>query len=180
VAVDLDDHYLRQARWARAQFGVEDRVELRRLHVYELLRLQQRFDLVLFLGVLYHLRYPLLALDTVAACVERLLVLQTLTAPGEDVITPPHDLALEERAQLTEPGWPSLAFIERSLEGDPTNWWAPNHACVEAMLRASGFEVVERPGHELYVCRPHPDRRMPPELDVLAADRRNGRPASDS
>jgi tRNA (mo5U34)-methyltransferase len=47
-----------------------------------------------------------------------------------------------------------MAFIEQALEEDPTNWWAPNHACVEAMARSAGFTVVARPGHEIYVCAP--------------------------
>jgi tRNA (mo5U34)-methyltransferase len=50
-----------------------------------------------------------------------------------------------------------MAFIEHALEDDPTNWWAPNHACVEAMARSAGFRVVARPGHEIYVCEPDPD-----------------------
>jgi tRNA (mo5U34)-methyltransferase len=51
-----------------------------------------------------------------------------------------------------------MAFVEHRLADDPTNWWAPDHACVEAMLRSSGLEVVERPAHEFYVCRP---KRLP-------------------
>ena len=167
LAVDVDEHYLRQARWARSRFDLDDRVELRRLQVYDLVRLKRRFDLVLFLGVLYHLRYPLLALDLVAERAERLLVLQTLTAPGDEAVEPPADLPLDERRRLREPGWPKLAFVEHSLEGDPTNWWVPNHACVEAMLRSTGLEVVARPGHELYVCRAWAGRRPVAELHAV-------------
>jgi tRNA (mo5U34)-methyltransferase len=169
LGIDADEHYLRQARWARERFGLDDRVELRRLQVYDLLHLEQTFDLVLFLGVLYHLRYPLLALDLVAERVGRLLVLQTLTAPGEAAVEPPPDLALGERGRLVEPGWPAMSFVERSLAGDPTNWWAPNHACVEAMVRSAGLEVTARPGHELYVCRPVAERRPPPDLRAVRA-----------
>jgi tRNA (mo5U34)-methyltransferase len=167
LGIDADERYLRQARWACARYALEGRVELRRLPVYELLRVEQSFDLVLFLGVLYHLRYPLLALDIVAQCARRLLVLQTLTMPGDEAVTPPPDLRLDERARLAEPGWPKLAFIERALAGDPTNHWAPNHACVEAMLRSAGLEVVERPGHEIYVCRPRDGRMVPADLSAL-------------
>ena len=55
---------------------------------------------------------------------------------------------------MLEPGWPKMAFVERRLADDPTNWWAPDEACVEAMLRSCGLEVVERPGFQLWVCRP--------------------------
>jgi formate/nitrite transporter FocA (FNT family) len=47
-----------------------------------------------------------------------------------------------------------MAFIEHRLAGDPTNWWAPNHAGVLAMLRSAGLEVTDTPGHEIYICRP--------------------------
>ena len=161
VGVDLDERYLRQARWARARFGLDDRVELRRTQVYDLARSGERYDLILFLGVLYHLRHPLLALDLLAARASRLLVLQTLTMPGEEPIEPPEDLDLDERNRLRDPGWPAMAFIERRLADDPTNWWAPNHACVEAMARSAGLEVVARPGHEIVVCRP---RGLPAEV----------------
>jgi tRNA (mo5U34)-methyltransferase len=166
LAVDADEHYLRQAHWARERFGLTGRVELRRLQVWDLVGLDQRFDLVLFLGVLYHLRYPLLALDIVAERVGRLLVLQTLTVPGEQAVSPPHDLPFDERRRLSDPDWPTMAFIEHSLAGDPTNWWVPNQACVEAMVRSAGLEVIGRPGHELYVCRPRDLRE--PGADLLA------------
>jgi tRNA (mo5U34)-methyltransferase len=109
---------------------------------------------VLFLGVFYHLRYPLLGLDLVAERVKRVLLFQTLTMPGEDVIATPDDQDFNDRGPLTAPGWPKMAFIEKKLAGDITNWWAPNHAAVEAMLRSSGLQVIGRPGHEFYLCEP--------------------------
>lgn len=154
LGLDVDPHYLRQAEWARERFGLDpERLALERMPVYDLARLGGTFDIILFLGVLYHLRYPLLALDVVAEKVGGLLIMQTLTMPGEDVTAAPEDLRLDQRGRMLEPGWPKMAFIERSLEGDPTNWWAPNRACVEAMLRACGLDPVESPGHEIHVAR---------------------------
>ena len=140
------------------------------MQVYDLARLPDTFDVVLFLGVLYHLRYPLLALDIVAEKVDELLILQTLTMPGEEAIAPPEDLRLDERGRMLEPGWPKMAFIERRLEDDPTNWWAPNRACVEAMLRSAGLEPVGSPGHEIVAARlrgPQPLRAAPDELRAI-------------
>jgi tRNA (mo5U34)-methyltransferase len=154
VGIDMDRRYLAQARWACDLFGLGGRVELREQQVYDLGREEGTYDLVLFLGVLYHLRYPLLGLDVAAKKTGRLLVVQTLTLPGMEACEPPEDLPLDERERLALPGWPRMAFIERSLAGDPTNWWAPDHACVEAMLRTCGMRLVGRPGHELYVCEP--------------------------
>jgi len=154
LGIDVEERYLRQARWAARRYDLEERVTFRRRTVYDLARDGERFDLVLFLGVLYHLRHPLLALDLLAARTDRLLVLQTLTMPGEDELAPPADLPIEERKRMLEPGWPVLAFIEHRLADDPTNWWAPNRACLEAMARSAGLEIVQRPGHEIVVCRP--------------------------
>jgi tRNA (mo5U34)-methyltransferase len=165
LGIDVDPHYLRQAKWARAKFGIgPEQLELRQMQVYDLTRLHETFDVVLFLGVLYHLRYPLLAIDIVAERVSDLLVLQTLTMPGEEVASVPADLSLAERERMLEPGWPKMAFIERRLEDDPTNWWAPNRACVEAMLRSTGLNVEGAPGHEIVVARRMAERRRPAEL----------------
>lgn len=154
TAIDIDEHYLSQARWAAREFGLAERIEFEQLSVYDLARTTERYDLVLFLGVLYHLRHPLLALDILQRVTRQQLVLQTLTMPGKRVLDPPASIGLDERALMLQRGWPRMAFIERALEDDPTNWWAPDHACVEAMLRAAGFRVSARPGHEIYVCTP--------------------------
>jgi tRNA (mo5U34)-methyltransferase len=167
VGIDLDEHYLRQARWARGRLGLDDRIEFRRQAVYDLARSDETYDLILFMGVLYHLRHPLLALDVVAARAKRLVVVQTLTTPGEEAVDPPRDLPIDERDRLLEAGWPKMAFVERQLAGDPTNWWAPTHACVEAMARSAGLEITARPGHEIYVCRP--GGLAQPVADELAA-----------
>jgi tRNA (mo5U34)-methyltransferase len=84
------------------------------------------FDLVLFVGVLYHLRDPLLALEAVASVTGDRLVLETHV-----------DLALRRR--------PAAAlYAGGELRGDQTNWWGPNPAAVDGMLRASGFDGIEK------------------------------------
>jgi tRNA (mo5U34)-methyltransferase len=157
TGIDSNLHYLNQAQWAAHQFKVEDRVNFRRMQVYDLAYDDEAYDLVLFMGVFYHLRYPTLALDIVAQKVKRMMVFQTLTMPGKEVYTDTDGLDIESRAPMLEPGWPKMAFIEHRFAGDPTNWWAPNHACVEAMLRASGLKVAKALPHELYLAEPDPE-----------------------
>ena len=155
TGMDADEHYLAQARWARDLYGLEDRVELRRQTVYDLARSDESFDLVLFMGVLYHLRHPLLALDAVAARARRLVVLQTLTTGGEErAPVTADDLEWEDRRRLADRSWPWAAFVERSAFGDPTNWWIPSPAAVEAMARSAGLELVEQPAADVWLCRP--------------------------
>jgi tRNA (mo5U34)-methyltransferase len=154
LAIDHDPHYLRQAEWARAQFELPGHIEFRNMGVYDLARLAEDFDLVLFLGVLYHLRYPLLGLDLVAQKTRDMLVLQTLTMPGGQTEGhTPDNIRIDERERLRSPDWPTMAFLEHSLANDPTNWWVPSGEAVEAMVRTAGFTVTGRPGHEIWICR---------------------------
>lgn len=157
TAIDVDDHYLAQARRAAMRFDLTDRIEFRNMQVYELARFEEKWDVVLFLGVFYHLRYPLLGLDVVSRCVGGTLVFQSLTMPGETrVPLTPEDASLDERECLADAHWPKMAFIENKLAGDRTNWWAPNAACVAAMLRTAGLRIVHEPEHEIYWCEPDP------------------------
>ena len=184
TAIDLDEHYLTQARWAAREYGLQDAIEFRRMQIYDLAGAEERFDLVLFMGLFYHLRYPMLGLDLVAARTRRLMIFQTLTMPGLDVEPPVHDQELDDRGSLTKPGWPRMAFIEHRFAGDPTNWWVPNHACVLAMLRSCGFAVTAHLGHEIYLCEPDGSERSGGgdewrRAELLAATGRPWRQARD-
>ncbi len=154
LGIDVDEHYLKQARWAAKEFDLENQVQFRQMQVYDLARLPGTFDLVWFMGVFYHLRYPLLGLDLVAQKTARLLMFQTLTMPGEDILEPAADMDLLQRDAMLEAGWPKMAFIEHRLAGDPTNWWTPNLAGVEALLRSAGLRIVERLPEEVFLCAP--------------------------
>ncbi len=158
TAIDSNGQYLAQAQWAAKQYGLSDRVTFRLMQVYDLAKYAESYDLVLFMGVFYHLRYPTLALDIIAQRVKRMMVFQTLTMPGREVYEHSDGLGIDYREAMQEPGWPKMAFSEHTFAGDPTSWWAPNHACVEAILRAAGMKVTAALGHELYICAPNPDR----------------------
>lgn len=153
LAIDSDEHYLRQARWAAARFGLADRIRFERRSVYRLHEIAETFDLVLFLGVLYHLRYPLLALDLVRERTRGRLLLQSLRLPGEETATAPDDMPIEALPALLQPGWPRLAFVENALAGDRTNWWIPDRAALEAMLRSSGFTDLQQVHRTAWLCR---------------------------
>jgi len=182
VGIDHDPRYLEQADWAARHYGLEDRVSFSKMDIYDLAQIDQTFDLVWFMGVIYHLRYPLLGLDIAARKTVRLMVFQTLTMPGMETMDNTADCGIDDRSMMCDPGWPKMAFIEHSLAGDPTNWWAPNHACVEAMLRSSGLKVIARPAHEIYLAAP--DRHAEPphgtEAWFLAPDQSREKPADEA
>jgi tRNA (mo5U34)-methyltransferase len=172
TAIDSDDRYLKQARWAARIMGLHHRIEFRRLSVYQLARESEMYDLVWFMGVFYHLRYPLLALDVVRRCCLGQMIFQTLTLPGDEVFATEADYDLQQREVMNQPGWPRMAFIEHRLAGDPTNWWAVNHAGVEALLRSAGFSVIRRIAHEIYSCQPGlpPSTLASQELDSVCPE----------
>jgi tRNA (mo5U34)-methyltransferase len=151
LGIDIDPHYLAQARWAAERLGLGN-VRFARRQLYEIDN-AEHFDLVVFMGVFYHLRYPLLALDLLARLRPRLMIFQTLTqGPGDICPQAGHDCNFASRERLARPDWPHLAFIETTFCGDPTNWWVPNRAAVVGMLRAAGFDVIAQPGEETWVC----------------------------
>lgn len=156
TAIDIDPHYLRQARWVVGVLGLEHAIEVRRMPVYGLARETQSYDLVWFMGVLYHLRHPLLALDILRRLTGRLMVMQTLTMPGRPADAAPTDLpadlSMDQRDRLRTDDWPKMAFIEHRIEDDPTNWWAADRAAVEAMLRSAGFRIRAGIADETWLC----------------------------
>jgi tRNA (mo5U34)-methyltransferase len=154
VGVDWDERYLAQARFAAGVLAID--IEFRRMSVYDVGELGERFDLVLFMGVLYHLRHPLLALDLLHEhAVGDLLVFQSMLRGSDEVRRLAGDYPFLERAIFDEPWYPRLSFVERAYAGDPTNWWIPNRAAAEAMLRSAGFAIVDHPEDEVFVCRRH-------------------------
>lgn len=157
VAMELDEHYLRQARWATEHVSGGAEVELRHASVYDLWDGGTQFDVINFMGVFYHLRYPLLALDILAAVCTRWMIFQSLSlTQGAGGSPPPHgkpeNLDISDMTALAEPDWPRLAFVENRLAGDPSNWWVPNEPAVFALLRSAGFEVRCQLGAETWLA----------------------------
>jgi tRNA (mo5U34)-methyltransferase len=152
VGIDSNEGYLAQARFAAEVCETE--IELRQMSVFEIARLEERFDIVLFMGVLYHLRHPLLALDLIHEHVARdLLVFQSMlrgSPPGPALAD---DYPFVETRVFDDPGYPKLHFVEGRYAGDATNWWIPNASCAMAMLRSAGFEIESNPEEEVFICR---------------------------
>ncbi|HEY0730565.1 MAG TPA: TIGR04290 family methyltransferase [Pyrinomonadaceae bacterium] len=156
VAIDTDEKYLAQARFAAKVSNTE--IEFRNLSVYQVADLRERFDLVLFMGVLYHLRHPLLALDLLHEhVVGDLLVTQSLLRGSKGDMVVPRDFPFWEQEIFERDEFPRMYFIENRYANDPTNWWIPNRACFEAMLRSAGFEILDHPEDEVFICRRTPE-----------------------
>jgi tRNA (mo5U34)-methyltransferase len=153
VGIDSEDLYLNQARFATAVNGMQD-IEFHNMSVYDVARLGEKFDFVIFMGVLYHLRHPLLALDLLREhVVGDLMLFQSMQRGSTEVEPVAADYEFAEEEHFDRPGYPKMHFIEHRYSHDITNWWVPNRACSEAMLRSSGFEIVQQAEEEVFLCR---------------------------
>jgi tRNA (mo5U34)-methyltransferase len=157
LAIDSDPAYLAQARFAAEVKEVD--IEFEEMSVYDVATLGEKFDIVLFMGVMYHLRYPLLALDTLAEhVVKESFIFQSLTRGSQEISGFDEDYPFSEEAIFTEPTYPAMYFVEKSYAHDPTNWWIPNRACAQAMLRSAGFSIICSPDLDVFVCKLEADR----------------------
>ena len=128
VAVDI---------YSPARFGfsnlrelLKSRVEFVQGSVYELPEiLMEKFDLVLFFGVLYHLRHPLLALDRLRELVRGELALESAVCDFENP-------ALAEQTYVR-------FYRGAELGKDASNWFAPTVAALTDWMESSGFAVKE-------------------------------------
>ncbi|MBV9622381.1 MAG: TIGR04290 family methyltransferase [Acidobacteria bacterium] len=152
VGIDVDDRYLKQARFAAAVLGVD--IELEKCSVYQVDRIAGGFDYVFFMGVFYHLRYPLFALDRLIKKVGGKLVFQTMVRGSQEADRWEDDYPFSNTEIFEQRNFPAMYFIEKSYSNDPTNWWIPNRSAVEAMLRSSGLEIEAHPEPETWICRP--------------------------
>lgn len=116
-------HARRNFEIARELTGLD--VEDRKIDVQHLsVETVGEFDYVLFLGVFYHLIDPIGAIQSLSKIAKKGLIVETQMA-------------------LNFLPWPAMRFYPATeLLNDPTNWWAPNRACVTGLLQASGFDKI--------------------------------------
>lgn len=152
VGLDSDPRYLAQARLAAEHAGLD--IEFRQMSVYDVPKLGEKFDLVIFMGVLYHLRHPLLALDLIYEHAARdLMLFQCLQRGDERIPALAENYDFSEWSLFDRPDYPKLFFVEERYASDPTNWFIPNKSAMEAMLRSAGFVIEANPEREVYLCR---------------------------
>jgi tRNA (mo5U34)-methyltransferase len=131
-----------QARFAAETLELD--VDFRICPVYDLGTLAKQFDIVLFMGVLYHLRHPLLALEAVRPLCRETLIFQTITTHHERTFTELEAGQLQNSSLhsplLEDPRYPAVRFIEGALDKDVTCWFVPNPQAVMSMLRSCSFK----------------------------------------
>ncbi|HEU4593568.1 MAG TPA: DUF1698 domain-containing protein [Pyrinomonadaceae bacterium] len=159
LGVDGQRQHVRQAVFVRKALGLD--IEYRRMNVYELnRRAVGQFDITLALGLIYHLKHLILALENLYEVTRELLVVETAIMPPErtpESFTHP----LGEAEMRLHP----LAFVENPPEAKEQvfNWFLPGTEALRALLRNVGFDEVEtvevRNERAVLVCR----KTRPPE-----------------
>jgi len=151
VGVDWAPRGIEQSRLAADVLGLD--IDYRLDNIYQfVLNCDQVFDYVVFLGVFYHLRYPLLVLDRLAEITQKSLYFQTVITDveGADELEIPEDI--DDKYIFCETGFPKMYFIENRYQGGFNNWFICNVQAALAALRSSGFDNIIRSGTDCFIC----------------------------
>lgn len=126
VGVEAGVKYVEQAKWVRERLALD--IEYRNMSVYDIGRLDGTFDIVIFLGLFYHLRYPQMALDLLATkCVGTLIMNTPILVTDDQVM----ELRLPGgQGRITQPDEPRF------------NWWFPSSSALVSMLQTAGFSDI--------------------------------------
>src|SRR6185312_3596462 len=157
LGIDLEDRCLEQGRFAASTLGLD--IEFRKMCLYDVDQLPGQFDYVLFMGVFYHLRYPLLALDKAVKKTRGKLIFQSMLRGSRNEYTAQRNYDFHNEDIFRDTDFPAAYFIEHSYSGDYTNWFIPNRSGVMAMLRSSGLEIASTPDPETFICEPKSAQR---------------------
>jgi tRNA (mo5U34)-methyltransferase len=180
VMVEPVVEFVDQAIFVFEQFDVEVDVVCEDVHAF-CLTTDERFDYVLFLGLFYHLKYPVLVLDRLAEMTKELIFFNSHIegVPPQAAATdetassalgrvrrfvtrrrgPGHgakagEAGDAERDDLQSASFPRMSFLEGAYRGDLSNWWVPNYEALEPLARSAGLKVLARPHPEMLVAEP--------------------------
>lgn len=118
----------------KTALGYQHRCDRLEMSVYDVDKHHQRYDVIFFFGVLYHLKHPLLALEKLHAVLKPGGLLCVESAICDDYS--PYRQGGNGDTMVME------FYPEDQLGLNPTNWWAPTLRTLACMMRVSGFEQV--------------------------------------
>jgi tRNA (mo5U34)-methyltransferase len=142
VGVEFIDFYLKQAQMLREIWGVD--IEYRKMDAHSVSALQEKFHLVVFAGIFYHLKNPLQVIEDLGNLCSDAILVETEVIPDD-----PRNCVMVRQGtpatlQATSKG--VMKFIEtKELNNDGSNWWVPDTDCVMGMLRTAGFKYFSSP-----------------------------------
>jgi tRNA (mo5U34)-methyltransferase len=122
TSVDIDQYALDEIHKWVDKYSIPN-IETKLLDVYDLDSLDQSYDIVLFLGLIYHLRHPLLGLEIVSRRAKNILIVETHASLSPDTV---------------------MEFYDADqINNDPSNWWGPSPSCLDKMMKTVGCKQTE-------------------------------------
>ena len=146
VGIESLDEYFRQAILCRQILNLD--IEYLAIDAHQLECVQDSFEIVMFTGILYHLKNPLHVLEQVGRVCQDSLIVET-----EIIAEDPRNCVYVRQGpmgqtRLNRCGTGIMKFIEHDeLGGDNSNWWVPDTECVFGMLRTAGFKYFSAPNY---------------------------------
>ena len=128
LGIDFE-HYIKQACFIKDLTKTTD-VDFEVNSIYSL-STPARFNITLCLGLLYHLKYPFLALQKISQLTTDMILVETEALVGE---------------RDTD----KMQYIEHTYKNDGTNWWIFGEQCLRGMLRSVGFTFVKSYSYPSY------------------------------
>ncbi len=152
----IDEHGPSLVRARIAADALGRWIEYRQASVYDLPRLRfvpKQFDNILFLGVFYHLRHPLLALDILFARARKRIFLHSMIKGPTEPVAVDADYHLGEEKVFFRPGFPKLHFIRGNFAYDETSkiWWVPNANGLREIVHSYPFRNIIELRPDMYI-----------------------------
>lgn len=133
--IEFSNTYFRQAKFCAEDLGLADRCHFERGDIYSLIKDSTEYDVVLFMGLIYHLRYPQLAIDLLSERCRGRMFMNTPTVMPQD-------------EPVAEFRVPADARPHRLLEYPKFNLWYCSMETLRRMMRLGGFAEIESVWHK--------------------------------
>jgi tRNA (mo5U34)-methyltransferase len=144
LGIESIDFFIAQAEYIRKIWQTD--IEYRLMDAHDIGKIDEQFDLVMFAGILYHLKNPLQVLEDIGHRCRDAVVVETEIIPEDPRNLVVARLGPSSKIELTATTKGFMKFYERDeLNGDSSNWWAPDTECLLGMLRVAGFKYFSRP-----------------------------------
>lgn len=154
VSVDKLDDAIKQTNFLSEWYDVDLEVVKEEAHIY-CLTTEEQFDYVLFLGLFYHLKYPVLVLDRLSEMTKSRLYFQSQVVGPEISKFQPDDDYSDGASINKSKNFPKLFFIEKKYLNSPGNWWLPNESAMISLLRNAQMKIIARPSKAIFVAEPN-------------------------
>ena len=163
LGIDSSPRSIEQAKFIANVLKKDIKYEIRNIYDF-LFSEQPKYDYVIFVGLMYHLRYPLLVLDRLFELTRGKLIFQTALSntsyPKEDSnLEIPDNFGMAEKHLFDNPEFPKMNFIEKKYNGDFSNWWICNLEGVQSLIRSAGFRILKR-SENIFLCEPKTSRTL--------------------